>query len=92
VLPPRWVEAIHRLRADVQRCEEELVVLPVEKRRLVAWTEAMLKATEQRLVCLAKLEPGHPEHATVGGLTIRLTSFRGKVLKMINELGEMQWG
>ncbi len=83
---------IHRLRADVKRCEEELVVLPKEMRRLGGWAVAVLRAIDDRLASLGLLEEGHSEYAIREGLTLRLTSFKSKVLRMKGEVDKMEWG
>jgi len=46
----------HMAESDRQRCEEQLEVLPVEKRRLVQWLEIMLQRVRERVRVL--LEAG----------------------------------
>lgn len=83
---------IHRLRADVQRCKEELEVLPVEKRRLEAWMETMFEAIEDRFANVMGMREGDSEYAIRGGLAIHLGLFQDKVLTMKEKVDQMEWG
>jgi hypothetical protein len=44
-----WGKLAHRCRSDLARCEEELLVLCVEKRRLGQWAVRTLEAVERRI-------------------------------------------
>ena len=54
--------------------------------------EAASKAVDDRIASLDQLGEGHSEFADRGGLTLRLTSFKIKVLKMKEEVEKMGWG
>lgn len=48
---------------DRQRCEEQLIVLPIEKKRLVQWLEIMREQVQVRIHALmseALIEPSYP--------------------------------
>ena len=40
----------HRITSDIARCEEELLILPIERRRLRTWVDGRILAVDNMLV------------------------------------------